>query len=241
MQKATGIVVREGYGQTETTLQVGIFPGMKVKLGSMGKEAPGFEIGILGNGNRELGDGREGIIAVKVKPTKPIGLMEGYLDPFEKNFEVFVDQWYLTGDMAFKDKDGYFWFIGRVDDVFKSSDYRISPFELESELLKHPAVVEAAVVASPDKIRGFIPKAFIVLKKEYAADDQTAFKIFEFIRDNIAPYKRPRIIEFVTELPKTISGKIKRNKLREKEKELRKTDQKKENEYFEKDFKEKLG
>jgi acetyl-CoA synthetase len=164
--------------------------------------------------------------------------MEAYLDPFEKNFEVFVGQWYLTGDMAYK--DGYFWFIGRVDDVFKSSDYRISPFELESELLKHPAVVEAAVVASPDKIRGFIPKAYIVLKKDYAADHETAFKMFKFIRDNIAPYKRPRIIEFVTELPKTISGKIKRNELREKEKELRGSNQRKENEYFEEDFREKL-
>jgi acetyl-CoA synthetase len=240
VQKATGITVREGYGQTETTLQIGTFPGIKVKLGSMGKEAPGFNIGILDNENRELGTGEEGVIAVKVKPTKPVGLMEGYLDPFEKNFEVFVGQWYLTGDMAFKDKDGYFWFIGRVDDVFKSSDYRISPFELESELLKHPAVVEAAVVASPDKIRGFIPKAYIVLKKDYAADHGTAFKMFKFIRDNIAPYKRPRIIEFVTELPKTISGKIKRNELREKEKEFRGSNQRKENEYFEEDFREKL-
>lgn len=240
VQKATGITIREGYGQTETTLQIGIFPGMKVKLGSMGKEAPGFKIGILDNGNKELSEGGEGIIAVKVKPTKPTGLMEGYLDPFEKNFEVFVDQWYLTGDMAFKDKDGYFWFIGRVDDVFKSSDYRISPFELESELLKHPAIVEAAVVASPDRIRGFIPKAYIILKNEYIADEETALKIFKFMKDNIAPYKRPRIIEFVIELPKTISGKIKRNELREKEKELRIGNQRKENEYFEEDFREKL-
>ncbi|MEM3503622.1 MAG: AMP-binding protein, partial [Nitrososphaeria archaeon] len=142
VRKATNISIREGYGQTETTLQIGTFPGMEVRPGSMGKEAPGFNLGILDNEGRELGVGEEGTIALKVKPLKPIGLMECYLDPYEKNFEVFVNQWYLTGDMAFKDKDGYFWFIGRVDDVFKSSDYRISPFELESELLKHPAIVE---------------------------------------------------------------------------------------------------
>ncbi|MEM2949739.1 MAG: AMP-binding protein [Nitrososphaeria archaeon] len=241
VRKATNISIREGYGQTETTLQIGTFPGMEVRPGSMGKEAPGFNLGILDNEGRELGVGEEGTIALKVKPLKPIGLMECYLDPYEKNFEVFVNQWYLTGDMAFKDKDGYFWFIGRVDDVFKSSDYRISPFELESELLKHPAIVETAVVASPDKIKGAIPKAYIILKKEYSAGEEIAYEIFKFIKDNIAPYKRPRIIEFVTELPKTVSGKIKRGELRRIESELRASNQRKEHEYFEEDFRKKLG
>jgi len=231
-----GLEIREGFGQTETTLQIGTFPGMAVKPGSMGVEAPGYEITILNDENIAVPSKAEGMVAVRVRPKRPIGLMAGYIDPREKNLEVFVGDWYLTGDVAYKDKTGYFWFIGRSDDVFKSSDYRISAFELESELMVHPSVTEVAVVASPDKLRGFIPKAVITLKPNVAASRELALEIFKFTRDRMAPYKRPRIIQFSQELPKTVSGKIKRTDLRRIESELRQSNQRTQHEYFESDF-----
>jgi len=185
VKASTGITIREGYGQTETTLQIGIFPGMEIKPGSMGVEAPGFSIDIVDDSYIPVEIGKEGSIAIKVKPDKPIGLMTHYIDPIEKNFEVFVDGWYLTGDLAMKDKDGYFWFIGRIDDVFKSSDYRISPFELESELLKHYFIAESAVVSSPDKLKGYIPKVYIVLKPGYIPSKETASEIFRFVKEKL--------------------------------------------------------
>jgi len=240
VRSTTGITVREGYGQTETTLQIGTFVGMEVKPGSMGVEAPGFMITTVSEKLEPLGPNAEGGIAIKVKPERPVGLMTGYIDPPHKNLEVFVGDWYLTGDVAYRDDDGYFWFVGRADDVFKSSDYRISPFELESDLLAHCAVAEAAVVASPERLRMYVPKAFLMLRPEVKPSRELALDVFRFVREKIAPYKRPRIIQFVPELPKTISGKIRRVELRKYEEELRRKGERAEEEYFESDFSEEL-
>jgi len=240
VRSGTGLTIREGFGQTETTLQVGFFPGMEVKPGSMGVEAPGFEIAILNDEHLRVPATTEGILAIRAKPEKPVGLMQGYIDPAEKNLEVFVGDWYLTGDLAYRDADGYFWFIGRADDVFKSSDYRISAFELESELIVHPSITEVAVVASPDRLRGFVPKAYVMLKPNVNPSRELAFQIFKFTRQHMAPYKRPRIIQFVDELPMTVSGKIKRTELRRLESELRSADAMSKDEYFENDFMEAL-
>mgnify|MGYP001090431555 CR=1 FL=1 len=241
VKSATGLTIREGYGQTETSLQIGIFPGMNVKPGSMGVEAPGFHMNVLDERNQPAPQDTEGSIAIRVKPERPVGLMAGYVDPPGKNAEVFVGDWYLTGDVAYRDKDGYFWFVGRSDDVFKSSDYRISPFELESELMVHPAVAEVAIVASPDPMRGFVPKAFLMLKPGTAPSKDLALDIFRFTREKIAPYRRPRILQFMEELPKTISGKIRRAELRTEESEQRKREARAQNEYFETDFSKELG
>jgi len=240
VRDGTGLTIREGFGQTETTLQVGFFPGVEVKPGSMGFEAPGFQISILNDDYHPVPAGNEGNVAIRVKPSRPVGLMEGYLDPLEKNREVFVGDWYLTGDIAYRDREGYFWFIGRADDVFKSSDYRISAFEVESELMAHPSIVEVAVVASPDKLRGFVPKAYVMLTPGRTPSKDLALEIFTFTRKRMAPYKRPRIIQFVDELPKTVSGKIKRNDLRRSESELRRARTRSGEEYFESDFKQLL-
>jgi len=236
VKAATGLTIREGFGQTETALQVGFFPGMEPKPGSMGLEAPGFEIGLLDDDHQPVPVGVEGNLAVRVKPSRPVGLMAAYIDPPEKNREVFIGDWYLTGDVAYRDRDGYFWFIGRADDVFKSSDYRISAFELESELMVHPAVTEVAVVASPDPLRGLVPKAFVTLKPDIAPSKELAYNIFKFTNERMAPYKRPRIIQFTEELPKTASGKIKRNDLRHAESDLRTRNARNKDEYFESDF-----
>jgi len=241
VKSATGLTIREGYGQTETSLQIGTFPGMNVKPGSMGVEAPGFHMNVLDERNQPAPQDTEGSIAIRVKPERPVGLMAGYVDPPGKNVEVFVGDWYLTGDVAYRDKDGYFWFVGRSDDVFKSSDYRISPFELESELMVHPAVAEVAIVASPDPMRGFVPKAFLMLKPGTAPSKDLALDIFRFTREKIAPYRRPRILQFMEELPKTISGKIRRAELRTEESEQRKREARAQNEYFETDFSKELG
>jgi len=167
-------------------------------------------------------------------------VMAGYIDPVEKNKEVFVADWYLTGDVASKDKDGYFWFVGRADDVFKSSDYRISAFELESELMVHPSILEVAVVASPDPLRGFLPKAYITLKPNYAPSRDLALEIFRFARRTIAPYKRPRVVQFTEELPKTISGKVRRVELRRGVPAAKNSEGRVEGEYFENDFADQL-
>jgi len=240
VKSATGLAIREGFGQTETTLQIGFFPGMEAKPGSMGVEAPGFQIGLLNDDHVPVPVGTEGNVAVRVKPQRPVGLMAAYIDPPEKNLEVFIGDWYLTGDVAYRDKDGYFWFIGRADDVFKSSDYRISAFELESELIIHPSVTEVAVIASPDSLRGLVPKAFITLKPNVSPSKELAYEIFKFMRNRMAPYKRPRIIQFADELPKTVSGKIKRTDLRRLEADLRTKNTRTKDEYFETDFQTKL-
>lgn len=241
VKESTDLEIREGYGQTETTLQIGVFPGMKIKPGSMGVEAPGFHVDIVDVYNQKrLTNSREGAIAIEIMPRRPTGLMERYIDPVEKNLEVFLGGWYLTGDLAKKDDDGYFWFIGRIDDVFKSSDYRISPFEIESELLTHRLVTESAVIASPDKLRGYVPKAFIILRAGIKPSRENAIELFRFTRNKIAPYKRPRIIQFVTELPKTVSGKIRRKQLRHQETQLGSIRAKAQYEFYEEDFAQEL-
>jgi len=237
---STGLTIREGFGQSETTVSVGFFPGMEVKLGSMGVVAPGFSIEILDDEYNPVPAKTDGILAIRVKPRRPVGVMEGYIDPREKNREVFVGDWYLTGDLASRDAEGYFWFIGRADDVFKSSDYRISAFEVESELMVHPSITEVAVVASPDPLRGFVPKAYVMLKPKLIASRELALEIFKFTRQRMAPYKRPRIVQFVDELPKTVSGKIKRTDLRKIETDQRSSTTRNKDEYFESDFAEVL-
>jgi acetyl-CoA synthetase len=216
VRRAWGLTVRDGYGQTETTAQVGNSPGQEVRLGSMGRPLPGYQVALLDGQGREA---KEGEVALRLTP-RPLGLMVGYLDDAERTAAVMANGYYRTGDEASLDADGYLHYVGRGDDVFKSSDYRISPFELESALIEHPSVAEAAVVPSPDPVRTSLPKAFVTLKPGVPATAQTARDILLFCKERLAPYKRIRLIEF-TELPKTVSGKIRRVQLRSQEKDRR--------------------
>jgi acetyl-CoA synthetase len=209
VRDAWGITIRDGYGQTETTAMFGNSPRQEVKLGSMGRPLPGYRVALLDSDGR-LGD--DGEIVVELDPA-PVGLMAGYLDNTMPVAQADGRRYYRTSDLASRDADGYYWYVGRADDVFKSSDYRISPFELESALIEHAAIAEAAVVPSPDALRLSVPKAFILLKAGYAPAADTARSIFAFCRERLAPYQRVRRIEFC-ELPKTISGKIRRVELR---------------------------
>ena len=206
---AWGLTIRDGYGQTETTAQVGNTPGQRVKPGSMGRPLPGYRIALMGPDGDE---GNEGEIALPLHE-RPLGLMEGYLDEEARASHAMSGGFYHTGDVATRDNDGYITYVGRADDVFKSSDYRISPFELESALIEHPLVAEAAVVPSPDPLRLSVPKAFCVLRGDALPSREVAFEIFKFARERLPGYKRVRRIEFA-ELPKTISGKIRRVELR---------------------------
>jgi len=215
-KEGTGLTIYEGYGQTELVLVIGTFPCMEARSGSMGKPSPGWQIELHDDDGRQVAPGDTGRIAIRVNP-RPVGLFDGYLYDPEATSEVFRGDFYYTGDKAYVDEDGYYWFVGRDDDVIKSSGYRIGPFEVESALLEHPAVKEAAVVGSPDVIRGMIVKAFVVLKEGSAPSEQMAKDIQRFVKKITAPYKYPRSIEFVDDLPKTISGKIRRNVLRERE------------------------
>jgi acyl-coenzyme A synthetase/AMP-(fatty) acid ligase len=214
---ATGLTIRDGYGQTETVLICGNFPGIEVRPGSMGFPAPGFDLAIIDDEGRELGPKQEGDIAIRVKPNRPLGLFQEYWRNPEAMERSFKGDWYITGDRAYRDADGYFWFVGRADDVIISAGYRIGPFEVESALVEHPAVIESAVIASPDPVRGEIVKAFVILAPTYQPSDELAAALQEHVKTVTAPYKYPREIEFVTELPKTISGKIRRVELRERE------------------------
>ncbi|MDI3280681.1 MAG: AMP-binding protein [Bacillota bacterium] len=216
-QEATGLEIRDGYGQTETVLLVGNFPGEPVKAGSMGKPAPGFEVEIVDDQGRPVPVGEEGNIAVRVRPQRPVGLFQEYWRDPDATASRLVGDWYITGDRAWKDQDGYLWFVGRADDVIISAGYRIGPFEVESALIEHPAVVEAAVVASPDEVRGEIVKAFVVLAAGYEPSAALVKELQDHVKNVTAPYKYPREIEFVQELPKTISGKIRRGELKELE------------------------
>ncbi|TLY73616.1 MAG: AMP-dependent synthetase [Gammaproteobacteria bacterium] len=218
VRDAWGLTIRDGFGQTETTAQVGNPPGQPVKPGSMGRPLPGCPIVLLG------ADGRvseEGEICIDLAQ-RPLGLMQGYLDDGARNASAMGDGYYHTGDVASRDAEGYLTYVGRMDDVFKSSDYRISPFELESVLIEHPAVAEAAVVPSPDAQRLSVPKAFVTLAAHCNPDADTARAILRHVRERVAPYKRIRRLEFAV-LPKTISGKIRRVELRKLE-EARGTD-----------------
>ncbi|MGG5578357.1 acyl-CoA synthetase [Myroides sp. C15-4] len=212
--QTTGLYIRDGFGQTESTCMVANYPNSKLKYGSMGKPTFLYDIVIADDEGRELPNNEEGNICVKTNTGKVNGIFKEYMFDKERQKQVFKNEVYFTGDKAYKDEEGYIWFIGRDDDVIKASDYRIGPFEVESVLLEHPAVIESAVVASPHDIKGFEVKAFVVIQNIQQANATLAQELFQFSRQHLAPYKMPRKIEFVTELPKTISGKIKRVELR---------------------------
>ena len=220
VQDGLGVTIRDGFGQTETTAHVGNSPGQEVVPGSMGRTLPGYEVVLLdpATGQEQLGDGAEGELCLRLSGPggRPVGLMVAYHDDDELTLECMRDGVYHTGDVAARDARGYITYVGRADDVFKASDYRISPFELESVLIEHPAVAEAAVVPSPDATRLAVPKAYVVLAPGYSPTAQTAESILAYARTNLAAYKRVRRIEFA-ELPKTVSGKIRRVELRGRE------------------------
>jgi acyl-coenzyme A synthetase/AMP-(fatty) acid ligase len=218
-QRGTGQLIRDGYGQTETVILVANFPPMPVKPGSMGKPSPGFTIRIVDDDGREVPAGTEGDIAVKLTPERPVGLFREYWHNPEATANGLRGEWYITGDRAIQDDEGYFWFVGRADDVIISAGYRIGPFEVESALVEHPAVAEAAVVASPDAIRGDVVKAFVILAPNHQPSEQLVVDLQEHVKKVTAPYKYPREVEFTTELPKTISGKIRRVELRQRERD----------------------
>ena len=213
----TGLKLMEGYGQTECTVALATWPWMTPKPGSMGKPSPGYDIEIVDEMGNPCEIGYEGEIVIHTDRRKPVGMFRGYYRDDELTKMVWSDGVYRTGDMAWCDEDGYFWFVGRADDIIKSSGYRIGPFEVESALIEHPAVLECAVTAVPDPDRGQIVKATIVLSRNYQAGDELAKELQEHVKKVTAPYKYPRIVEFVTELPKTISGKIRRVQIREKD------------------------
>jgi acetyl-CoA synthetase len=228
---AWGLTIRDGFGQTETTAQIGNPPGQRLKPGSMGRPLPGYTVALV------AADGtlsEEGEICLDLNQ-RPVGLMQAYLDDPEKTEEVMRDGYYHTGDVASRDADGYLTYVGRLDDVFKSSDYRISPFELESVLIEHPAVAEAAVVPSPDRLRLAVPKAFVVLSSGAVADAETARSILNYVRERVSPFKRIRRLEFA-DLPKTISGKIRRVELRLLEIGRSATSPRRTHEFWEEDF-----
>ena len=216
-KKATGITIRDGYGQTESACLCGSFPCIEPRPGSMGKPTPGFDVRVIDEGGNILPPGEEGDIAVRVSPERPLGLLKEYWKDPEQTAALYRGEWYVTGDRAYRDADGYFWFVGRSDDVILTSGYRIGPFEVESALIEHPAVVESAVVSSPDATRGEVVKAFVILAPGFSAGDALVRELQDHVKRVTAPYKYPRKIEFVTELPKTVSGKIRRIELRDAE------------------------
>jgi acyl-coenzyme A synthetase/AMP-(fatty) acid ligase len=216
-EQGTGLKIYDGYGQTETVNVLANFRCIPIKPGSMGKPVPGFKISIVDSKGRELPSGKEGHIAVKVKPERPPGLFKEYWKSPEKMREVFRGEWYYTGDRGYRDKESYFWFVSRADDVITSAGYRIGPFEIESALIEHPAVAEAAAVGAPDRLRGEVVKAFVVLAPDYKPSVKLTKELQEHVKEVTAPYKYPRVIEYVEQLPKTISGKILRRVLKERE------------------------
>ncbi len=230
VRAAWGLIIRDGYGQTETTLQLGNFPGQPVNPGAVGKPAPGYRVRLLDDAGSEE---EEAEICLDLDP-RPLGLMQGYQGD-DGNIAPLTGAVYRTGDVAMRDDDGVFTYVGRADDVFKASDYRISPFELESCLIEHPAVAEAAVVPSPDPLRLAVPKAFVALAGNHIPNRDTALDIFQHVRATLAPFKRVRRIEFA-ELPKTISGKIRRVELRGAEAAQRAADRRGAQEFWEEDF-----
>ena len=219
LKELIGLNIMEGFGQTETTMSLGTFPWMTPKPGSMGIPNAQYDIDLLRADGTSCEDGEKGEIVIRVGDKKPIGLFKGYYRDEEKTREAWHDGIYHTGDMAWRDEDGYYWFEGRIDDVIKSSGYRIGPFEVESALMTHPAVVECAITGVPDDIRGMVVKATVVLGKEWKdkAGDDLVKELQQHVKKETAPYKYPRIVEFVDELPKTISGKIRRVEIRNKD------------------------
>ncbi|WP_149554580.1 AMP-binding protein [Treponema pectinovorum] len=215
--ESTGLKMYEAFGQTEATVMIGNFPGMEIKPGSMGKPAPGYDIQIVRPDGSECAPNENGSIIIRLEKEHPHGLFTGYYKNPEQTKKAFANGVYNTGDVASYDEDGYIWFSGRSDDVIKTSGYRVSPFEVESVLLMHPAILECAVTGVPDDKRGQVIKASVVLNKGFEKSKQLELEIFEFMKSKTATYKHPRIIDFVNELPKTISGKIRRVEIREKD------------------------
>jgi len=211
----TGIKLRECYGQTELTVSLCTWPWLEPKPGSMGKPAPGYDIDLLDEEGASCKMGEQGEIVVRTDKRKPYGMFGGYFRDEDLTSSVWHDDIYYTGDVAWKDEDGYLWFVGRNDDVIKSSGYRIGPFEVESALLEHSAVLECAITGVPDEERGTIVKATVVLAKGYTASESLKVELQNHVKHTTAPYKYPRIVEFVSELPKTISGKIRRVEIRQ--------------------------
>lgn len=220
VETAWGTRIRDGFGQTETTVQIGNSPEQEVKPGSMGRPLPGMDVVLIDPATDEIGD--HGEICLRLDP-RPVGLTPGYYGDAEKTAEAFRDGFYHTGDIAERDEDGYITYVGRGDDLFKASDYRLSPFELESAVIEHPAVAEVAVVPSPDPIRLAVPKAYVILAAGYEPTAETAEDILKHCRETLAPYKRIRRLEF-HDLPKTVSGKIRRVELRKREDEIHAAD-----------------
>jgi acetyl-CoA synthetase len=233
VRAAWGLTIRDGFGQTETSALVGNPPGQPIKPGSMGRPLPGCPVVLVDSHGKRA---EEGEICVELART-PLGLMQAYLDDAERTASAMDDGYYHTGDVAVRDADGYLTYVGRMDDVFKSSDYRISPFELESVLIEHPAVAEAAVVPSPDPLRLSVPKAFVVLASAASPDGATAAAILQHVRERVAPYKRVRRLEFAA-LPKTISGKIRRVELRQIEQARGAAPTRRPQEFWEEDLRE---
>jgi acetyl-CoA synthetase len=215
--EGTGIKLRECYGQTELTVTLCAWPWLEPKPGSMGKPSPGYDIDLVREDGTSCNMGEEGQIIVRTDKRKPWGMFGGYYRDDKLTLSVWNNDIYYTGDVAWKDEDGYFWFVGRNDDVIKSSGYRIGPFEVESALMEHPAVLECAITGVPDPDRGTVVKATVVLTKNYTASEELKIELQEHVKKTTAPYKYPRIVEFVTELPKTISGKIRRVQIREED------------------------
>lgn len=215
-KQLTGLKLMEGFGQTETTLLLGNMPWMQPKPGSMGLPIPQYDIDLVDYDGRSVEAGEQGQIVIRIKEQKPVGLFKGYYKDEERTREAMKDGLYYTGDIAWRDEDGYYWFVGRADDVIKSSGYRIGPFEVESALMTHPAVIECAITGVPDEMRGQVVKATIILAPEYKAkaDEALIKELQNHVKRITAPYKYPRVIEFVDELPKTISGKIRRTEIR---------------------------
>jgi acetyl-CoA synthetase len=232
VQNAWGLTIRDGYGQTETTAQIGNSPGQPVKPGSMGRPLPGYDVVLVDPEGRV--SATDGEICLRLDE-RPLGLTSGYADDDSKTADVMRDGYYHAGDIASRDSDGYLTFVGRVDDVFKASDYRLSPFELESVLIEHAAVAEAAVVPSPDPLRHAVPKAFVTLAAGFNPSREVAAEILSHCRNRLAPYKRIRRIEFAA-LPKTISGKIRRIELRQLETDQRASGGRGAHEFFEEDL-----
>ena len=216
-EKLTGHQMREIYGQTELCVTVGTFPWMKVCPGSMGKPSPQFDVDLVDEDGASVPPGVVGEIVVRTRKGRPVGMFHGYHRDPERTKAVWYDNAYHTLDLAWRDEWGYYWYVGRADDVIKSSGYRIGPFEVESALLEHPAVVETAITGVPDAVRGQIIKATVVLRKGYEPSEALVKELQDHVKHTTAPYKYPRIIEFVSELPKTISGKIRRVELRERD------------------------
>ena len=213
--KATGLELKEGYGQTEMTLAVVTNYWMKTKPGSMGKPSPVYNIVLLDDEGREVAPGQSGEICIRIEPDTLPGMFRGYYRDPDLTARVWHDGVYHTGDLAWQDEEGYLWFVGRADDIIKSSGYRIGPFEVESVLMEHPAVLECAITGVPDPDRGQVVKATVVLARNYAASEALKIELQNYVKTHTAPYKYPRILEYVTELPKTISGKIRRVEIRQ--------------------------